>query len=73
MYSASKLEEAVEINPAKFDILWCLENANASHAFYIPDHDETKVYFAKATQCFQQVEQVYCNQLFMIVNLQNNW
>ncbi|KAL2523196.1 Mitochondrial import receptor subunit TOM20-3 [Forsythia ovata] len=54
----SKLEEALEVNPRKHDTLWCLGNAYTSNAFLIPDQDEARVYFEKATQYFEQAVEV---------------
>lgn len=50
----SKLEEALTINPAKGDALWCIGNAHTSYAFLVPDIDEAKVYFNKASEYFQK-------------------
>lgn len=50
----SKLEEALIVDPKKHDTLWCLGNAHTSHAFLIPDRDEAKGYFDKASLYFQQ-------------------
>ncbi|GER46798.1 mitochondrial import receptor subunit TOM20 [Striga asiatica] len=49
-----KLEEALVINPAKHEALWCLGNAYTANAFLIPDFDEAKVHFDKAAQYFEQ-------------------
>lgn len=50
----SKLEEALTINPAKGNALWCIGNAHTSYAFLVPDIDEAKVYFNKASEYFQK-------------------
>ncbi|KAG9159002.1 hypothetical protein Leryth_013368 [Lithospermum erythrorhizon] len=60
----SKLEEALAINPKKHDTLWCLGNAY-TNAFMIPDQDEAKVYFDKASQYFRQaLEEDPSNDLY---------
>ncbi|KAK4410008.1 Mitochondrial import receptor subunit TOM20 [Sesamum angolense] len=53
-----KLEEALVIDPTKHDALWCLGNAYTSNAFLIPDLDEAKGYFDKATHYFEQAYEV---------------
>lgn len=52
--SISKLEEALMLNPNKHDTMWCLGNAHTSLAFSIPDQDEARDSFDKASQYFQQ-------------------
>ncbi|XP_011098890.1 mitochondrial import receptor subunit TOM20 isoform X1 [Sesamum indicum] len=49
-----RLEEALVVNPRKHDALWCLGNAYTSNAFLIPDLDEARGDFHKATQYFEQ-------------------
>ncbi|XP_042019870.1 mitochondrial import receptor subunit TOM20-like isoform X2 [Salvia splendens] len=49
-----KLEKALVIDPSKHDALWCLGNAYTSSAFLIPELEEARVYFDKATQHFEQ-------------------
>ncbi|KAH6766603.1 translocase of outer membrane 20 kDa subunit 3 [Perilla frutescens var. hirtella] len=49
-----KLEKALAIDPSKHDALWCIGNAYTSSAFLIPDLDEARGYFDKATQYFEQ-------------------
>ncbi|KAK7271115.1 hypothetical protein RJT34_26752 [Clitoria ternatea] len=67
--AVSKLEEALVVNPKKHDTLWCLGNAYTSQAFLIPDQDEARVYFDKATEYFQQAvdedpsNELYCKSL----------
>ncbi|KAL9229499.1 hypothetical protein vseg_004961 [Gypsophila vaccaria] len=63
--AASKLEEALEINPKKHDAMWCLGNAYTTHAFMLPDVDEATPYFQKAAVYFQQaVEEDPTNDLY---------
>ncbi|KAL3813895.1 hypothetical protein ACJIZ3_015163 [Penstemon smallii] len=53
-----KLEEALVVNPRKHDALWCLGNAYTSSALLIPDLDEARIYFDKATIYFEQAYEV---------------
>ncbi|KVH85866.1 Arginyl tRNA synthetase N-terminal domain-containing protein [Cynara cardunculus var. scolymus] len=50
----SKLDEALAINPAKHEALWCLGNAHTANAFLTLDHDEAKIQFEQAFQCFEK-------------------
>ncbi|KAJ9563978.1 hypothetical protein OSB04_009138 [Centaurea solstitialis] len=52
--AVSKLDEALAINPAKHEALWCLGNAHTAKAFLTPDHDEAQIQFEQAFQCFQK-------------------
>ncbi|XP_020675675.1 mitochondrial import receptor subunit TOM20-like isoform X2 [Dendrobium catenatum] len=64
--AVSKLEEALEINPRKHDVIWTLGNAQTSLAFYTEDLEDAKPYFAKAMQWFQQaLDEDPGNQLYM--------
>lgn len=57
--AVSKLDEALSINPAKHEALWCLGNAHTANAFLTSDHDEAKIEFDEAKQCFlKAVEEV---------------
>ncbi|KAK9074619.1 hypothetical protein SSX86_007217 [Deinandra increscens subsp. villosa] len=51
--AVSKLTEALSINPAKHEALWCLGNAHTASAFLTSDQDEAKIQFDDAFQCFQ--------------------
>ncbi|KAJ0428100.1 putative plant specific mitochondrial import receptor subunit TOM20 [Helianthus annuus] len=50
----SKLDEALSINPAKHEALWCLGNAYTANGFLNPDHDEAQIQFDQAAECFQK-------------------
>ncbi|KAJ0666627.1 putative plant specific mitochondrial import receptor subunit TOM20 [Helianthus annuus] len=50
----SKLDEALSINPAKHEALWCLGNAYTANGFLNPDHDEAQIQFDQAAECFQR-------------------
>ncbi|KAL3653833.1 mitochondrial import receptor subunit tom20 [Castilleja foliolosa] len=53
-----KLEEALVVDPAKHDALWCLGNAYTSSAFLIPELDEARGFFDKAAQYYEQAFQL---------------
>ncbi|KAL8230109.1 hypothetical protein R6Q57_015009 [Mikania cordata] len=64
--AVSKLNEALSINPSKHEALWCLGNAHTASAFLTSDHDEAKIQFDEAFQCFQTaVEEYYTSQNLM--------
>ncbi|KAJ0634296.1 putative plant specific mitochondrial import receptor subunit TOM20 [Helianthus annuus] len=64
--AVSKLDEALSINPAKHEALWCLGNAYTAGAFLTSDFDEAKVQFDDALQCFQKaVEEVRSFHLYI--------
>lgn len=49
-----KLEEALHVNSTRHATLQCLGNTHTSPAFLVPNKDEAKVYFGKATHYFEQ-------------------
>ncbi|PKU67823.1 mitochondrial import receptor subunit TOM20 [Dendrobium catenatum] len=64
--AASKMEEALQIDPRKHDALWCLGNAHTSHALFLNDLNAATIYFGKATQCYQQaLEEDPGNEIYM--------
>ncbi|KAL7609115.1 mitochondrial import receptor subunit TOM20 [Lactuca sativa] len=52
--AVSKLDEALSINPAKHEALWCLGNAYTTQGFLTPDHDEAQIQFDLAAEFFQK-------------------
>ncbi|XP_047321057.1 mitochondrial import receptor subunit TOM20-like [Impatiens glandulifera] len=52
--AVSKLKEALVVDPNKHNALWCLGNAYTAHAFLIPDQNQAKDYFNKASNCYYQ-------------------
>ncbi|KAJ0635230.1 putative plant specific mitochondrial import receptor subunit TOM20 [Helianthus annuus] len=46
--------DALSINPAKHEALWCLGNAYTANGFLNPDHDEAQIQFDQAAECFQK-------------------
>ncbi|KAI3731413.1 hypothetical protein L1987_62601 [Smallanthus sonchifolius] len=64
--AVSKLSEALSINPAKHEALWCLGNAHTASAFLTSDHDEAKILFDEAFQCFKKaVEECPGNEHYL--------
>ncbi|XP_024994088.1 mitochondrial import receptor subunit TOM20-like [Cynara cardunculus var. scolymus] len=64
--AVSKLEEALVINPAKHEALWCLGNAHTTNGFLTIDHDEAQIQFDCATEYFQKaVEECPGNEHYL--------
>ncbi|XP_071740104.1 mitochondrial import receptor subunit TOM20-like [Rutidosis leptorrhynchoides] len=64
--AVSKLDEALTINPAKHEALWCLGNAHTASAFLIFDQDEAKIQFDLALECYQKaVEECPGNEHYL--------
>nr|XP_043624879.1 mitochondrial import receptor subunit TOM20-like [Erigeron canadensis] len=52
--AVSKLEEALAINPAKHEALWCLGSVLTANGFLISEHEEARILFDQALDYFEK-------------------